>query len=209
MSDQIALLIPSLRPQNWPSVEANINATAPGAKAYFLGEKFPSYATAINAGWRMTDRPYVFTSDDDTVFSPGWAKAALACMAGDVRVVGSNDLHNPFVLLGKHSTHSLVDRRYIEEVGGVIDQGPGSFLFEYDHNYTDSEFVETARHRGVFVPCLDAVAEHMHPDFGGRVPDAVHERTRRHWVEDYDLFVERRPLWGGSDLEYPDPRNLL
>jgi hypothetical protein len=84
----------------------------------------------------------VFAGADDLNFQPGWDTAALALMDGWVQVVGTNDLLNPYVTAGLHATHYLVDRRYLDDVGGVVDQGPGSFLFDgYDHQYTDTEFI--------------------------------------------------------------------
>lgn len=199
--------MPSLRTHRWDAIRENLAATTSDATLYPLGAKYASYAQAINEGWRTVDEPYFFLAADDLVFNDGWLEAALAQMTGIARVVGSNDLHNPFVLDGKHATHSLVDRRYIEDVGGVIDQGPGSFLYPYDHGYTDSEFIETARYRGVFAPALDCVVEHLHPDFNGRQPDEVDARTRRKWRADFDIFESRRALWdsGGEELPYLAP----
>lgn len=198
MGSRCAVLIPSLRPHLWPEIRKNVKAT--GGAAYFLGDRYRSYSDAINQGWKRTSEPYVFLGADDLVFHEGWLDAALEVMRGDVRVVGTNDMHNPFVLAGKHSTHSLIDRRYVKQTGCVIDRDPGQILFPYRHQYTDSEMVETAIHRGVFAPCLDARVEHRHPDFGTRSPDEIDRRTRAHWREDFDLFMERRPLWHGDEF---------
>lgn len=192
----VAILVPSLRTSTWERITENVRDTAPGAEVVFLGEEYPTYAKAINAGWKLTDARYLFTSADDTVFSEGWLEACLEVMGDGVCVVGTNDLHNPYVLAGEHSTHTLFDREYIETLGAVIDEGPGSFLHEgYDHGYVDSEAVETARARGVFAPCLDAIAEHLHPAFGTRDVDDVTIRTRRRWHADWQLFMRRRRLW--------------
>ena len=66
----------------------------------------------------------MFAGADDLNFHPGWDTAALAVMDGWVQVVGTNDLLNPYVTAGLHATHYLVDRRYLDDVGGVVDQGP-------------------------------------------------------------------------------------
>ena len=210
----VAVIIPTMgRPDSIRRTIENLKETAPAARPHFVIEAddidsaeavgkrkhtagdFGTYARCINAGWRDCPERILMTSDDDCVYHAGWLPAALKLMKGDVRVVGTNDLGNPQVLAGEHSTHSLVDRRYIEQVGAVADEGPGSFMFEYDHNYTDAELIETAKARGVFAPCLDSVVEHIHPDYGGRDPDPTWEKTRRAVAQDYATFCERRHLW--------------
>lgn len=183
---------------------------------------FGTYGKAVNAGYVGTDEPMVMTSDDDCTYgkrlvlpsaddcryAPGWLEAALGMMKGAIRVVGTNDLHNPYVLAGEHSTHSLIDRVYIDEVGCVVDMEPGTIFYPYDHNYTDAELVETAKARGVFAPCLESVVEHIHPDFGGREPDDTWRKTRRAVSQDYNLFMARRRLWEHNpDLVYMPPRS--
>ena len=53
------------------------------------------------------------------MFSPGWLDAALAHDGPGIGVIGTNDLHNPAVLRGLHSTHSLVKRTYADLGGSV------------------------------------------------------------------------------------------
>jgi hypothetical protein len=203
-----AILIPSLREHLWDDILKNVAETC-DAKVLFLGEEYPSYATAVNAGWKQTEARYLMTSDDDTAYREGWLDKCLAEMGDGISVVGTNDLHNPFVLHGEHSTHSLFDRRYIEKVGATWDGGPGSFLHEgYDHNYTDSEAIEVARARKVFAPCLEAICEHRHFEWGMREQDGVTRRTRRRWHADWALFMERRQGWVDQlDIvhEYTEP----
>lgn len=150
---KVAIIVPTLgRPHRIAETIENVKETAPSARVHFVVEEtdtesvkalgkrkatvgdFGTYAKAINAGYLDCPEPVVMTSDDDCIYHDGWLEAALAEMQGHVRVVGTNDLHNPYVLAGVHSTHSLIDRRYIDEVGGVIDGLPGVILFEYDHN---------------------------------------------------------------------------
>lgn len=149
----VAILIPTLgRPHRIAEVVQNVEETAPSARVHFIAEEtdtetvaalkgikatigdFGTYGKAINAGYADCPERIVKTSDDDCIYHAGWLEAALAEMKGEIRVVGTNDLHNPYVLSGDHSTHSLIDRRYIDEVGGVVDGPPGVVMFEYDHN---------------------------------------------------------------------------
>lgn len=210
----VAILIPSLgRPDHIRKTIQNVAETAPGVRCHFILEEhdtesiqaldglkatigdFGTYGKCINAGYADSPEAVLMTSDDDCVYHDGWLDAALAEMKGEIRVVGTNDLHNPYVLSGDHSTHSLVDRRYLDEVGAVIDKGPGSFMFEYDHNYTDAELIETAKARGVFAPCLESIVEHIHPEFGGREADETWNKTRRAVQQDFEIFSKRRELW--------------
>jgi glycosyltransferase involved in cell wall biosynthesis len=155
-----------------------------------------NYAGAVNMAYRATDDPYLFTAADDLRFHPGWDIAALACMDDQTQVVGTADLLNPYVARGWHATHYLVDRTYLDTEGGVVDEGPGSFLPEcYDHNYTDTEFIGTAKARVRFSPCLDSVVEHMHALSGKGVRDVTAERTLRHYAADEALYDSRRELW--------------
>jgi hypothetical protein len=111
-------------------------------------------------------------------------------------VVGTNDLCNPYVSAGMHSTHSLVDRRYLDEVGGVVDAGPGSFLPTcFTHQFTDTEFIGTAKMRAVFAPCLDSVVEHLHWSLGLTPSDATTAKTIAHLDDDAALYDERKELW--------------
>ena len=97
----------------------------------------------------MADRgnPYVFTAADDVTFTPGWdveiLKVAERTGAG---MVGSNDQANPLVKRGRHSTHSLFSRVYIDSVGGTFFDGPGVVYAEcYDHQWIDTEAVRRRR----------------------------------------------------------------
>ncbi len=105
--------------------------------------------------------------------------AALAQMRDPVQVVGTNDLLNTDVLQGTHATHYLIDRRYIDQAGGVPGAPPGIVLFEgYGHNFTDTEFIAVARARGVFAPCLASVVEHVHFFAGKAEPRGTRHMPR-------------------------------
>jgi hypothetical protein len=114
-------------------------------------------------------------------------------MVDPIKVVGTNDLANPDVLAGSHATHYLVARDYA--TNGVVD-APGLMLYEgYDHNWTDTEFIETARHRGVFMPCLASVVEHRHWAWGKASMDETYSKGCRNERVDQMHFLERRALW--------------
>jgi hypothetical protein len=159
------------------------------------------YARKINHGVTVTKSPWLLQAGDDLRFHPGWDTAALAKDTGPhVGVIGTNDLGNPLVRQGRHSTHSLIRRTYIEELG-TIDE-PGKALHEgYWHCWVDNELVETAKHRRAYYAAGRSVVEHLHhiwPDGqGGRkgTDDATYRRGQKQYGLDARLFKRRRPLW--------------
>lgn len=162
-----------------------------------LNEGPKSYAGAINTGLAYSRGDYLFMGADDLDFHHGWDVEAMHTMLAlpTIKVVGTNDLLNEFVLNGWHSTHSLVDRRYLEDPGGVIGE-PGVALFEgYSHNYVDTEFIGTAKARSVFAPCLTSVVEHKHFTVGKSEKDETYEKGYLHLQEDHDLYQSRKHLW--------------
>lgn len=163
------------------------------------------YAGALNSGyWSVDVEPdvsgfsYVFAAADDLHFSDGWDEPALATFVAQpqIRVVGTNDLHNPYVLAGEHATAYLIDRRYIDLRGGVVDEPAGIVHCEkYNHNYADTEFIETAKVRGVFAPCLESVVEHLHPVWGCGDWDEGYRRSQQGMARDGEMFAHRQHLW--------------
>jgi hypothetical protein len=219
----VAILIPSYRrPASVARVAANLRAVTPGEgadwAAYVIAEaedpstvdaahaagldviinrRTPSYAGAINTAHKQLTSPILFTGADDLAFQPGWLDEALAVLDADptAQVVGTNDLCNPYVADGTHATHYLVRRGYLDDPGGCID-GPGRFLFEgYRHNFTDTEFIGTARARGVFQPCLSSIVEHLHYTTGKSVNDPTYEKGMVCYGDDQATYAAREPLW--------------
>lgn len=182
------------------AVEASDTASIEAAKdldaAVVINTYAASYAGAIQTAYEQVDADFYFTGADDVIFHHGWDAAALAHMDGWVMVVGTDDLLNPFVKAGSHATHYLVDRRYLDEFGGVVDGGPGSFLCQaYHHEFTDTEFIGTAKMRARFRPCFDSVVEHLHAFAGNGVIDDTALKTREHIEDDAATYDARRDLW--------------
>ena len=163
-----------------------------------LNTRTANYAGALNTAYEQSDNTWIFTGADDLVWSEGWDSICLSKTDNWFRVVGTNDLLNTHVLAGWHSTHSLVAREYLDMVGGVVDDGAGSFYPEcYDHNYCDTEFVNTAKMRGRWRPCLAAIVEHEHVTTGKVEADATYLRSIRHYDDDARLYEMRMSLWAG------------
>lgn len=154
------------------------------------------YARKMNHGFHQTDEPFVFLGADDLLFHPGWAERAVArWYETNCCVIGTNDMGNSRVTQGRHSTHSLVDRDYLE--CGTIDE-QGKVLHEgYQHNFVDDEFVHTAIWRSTYAQALDSMVEHLHPNWGKGAQDATYRKGMEHFNIDRRYYVNRQHLWGG------------
>lgn len=149
------------------------------------------YARKINAGYRHTKEPLLFLAADDLHFHPGWLEAATRHLAGTVEVVGTNDLGNPDCIAGTHSTHTLVTRRYVDELGTV--DSPGKVLHEaYPHEYVDVEFVETAKIRGAWSHAGDSIVEHLHPHWGKGDTDVLYAAHDDRMAAGRKIWRQRR-----------------
>lgn len=158
------------------------------------------FARKINLAYRETTERFIFQAADDVRFEPGWADEALR-VAEDTGagVTGTNDMANPLVKRGGHSTHSLIRRSYVDSPGASAD-GPGSVFSEaYGHQWCDNELVELAKARGQWAFAARAVVRHRHPIFDRTVPrDATYERGDLSAREDAALFRQRRRLWSAT-----------
>lgn len=158
------------------------------------------YQRKINAGFDATDEPLIFTGACDLNFHEGWLKRATACIEPGVGVVGTNDLANPRVLAGEHSTHSLITREYVERYGIRDEPGvdvPGKVLCElYPHEFCDDELIETARYRGALVHAQDSWVEHDHPNFRPAVrSDPLYARQHIRMRAGRPIYQQRKHLW--------------
>lgn len=155
------------------------------------------YARKMNMGYQLTTEPLVFLGADDVQYHDDWFVRAAARISSGVGVVGTNDLGNPRVMAGRHSTHSLIVRAYVEEFG-TIDE-PGQMLHEgYVHEYVDDELVHTAKHRNAYVHAGDSIVEHLHPHWGKAETDASYDEQSRRMAASIGHYRERQGAWGGS-----------
>lgn len=152
------------------------------------------YAIKINHGYRVTDEPYLFLGADDLEFHPGWFEAAV-CHFEDpaVGVVGTLDMANSRVTKGRHATHSLVARSYVD-AHGTID-GPGVLHEGYIHEFVDDEFIQTAMMRNAFRFEPESVVEHLHPMVGKAPMDELYAASRHRMRIDRGRYARRRRLW--------------
>jgi hypothetical protein len=185
-----------LEPHDVDSMRAAAKLGNPRVQTFVPTRMLGSYAKAINYAYCALPESfrYIFLAADDLNFYPGWLNACKSLMGDGVKVVGTNDLCNGMVTSGVHATHYLIDRAYLDEKSGTADR---SFpvLFEYDHNFTDTEFIETAKSRGAFAPCLEAVVEHRHHLTGKSEIDATYDKGAKHHDRDRQIYLSRKPLW--------------
>jgi hypothetical protein len=150
------------------------------------------FAKKINYGFTHSSEPWLFQAADDVRFTAGWDVYALAVAERLERgVIGTNDLGNPLVRRGMHSTHTLFSRSYIERYGGTVDRSGLVFSETYWHEYCDNEFVETAKARGQFAFSKRSVVEHFHPHWGKAEMDATYEKATRESRKDRELYMQR------------------
>jgi hypothetical protein len=219
VSADLVILVPMLgRPHRVQPLLASTDATVPKARVLFClsphdkavldevdraGREWLTvpwaargdYARKINAGYRHTTEPHIFTGADDLQFHPGWYEAATAHLRPGIGVVGTNDLGSPRVIAGDHATHSLVTREYADR-HGTIDQ-PGAILCEaYWHEFVDDELVGTAKRRGAFAMALDSKVAHLHPNWDPSIPiDGLYAQQQTRMRASRPLYQRRRQLW--------------
>lgn len=217
----VAVIVPVMRrPQNAAPFMESLRATTPGATAYavcddddietrqawaeagavVLAADVPgqpgTFAQKVNTAYRATTEPWMLLVGDDVRFYPDWLKWALLGVQSHVGVVGTNDLANPRVAAGHHTTHPLVRRSYVDEVGASWD-GPGIVCHEgYGHWYVDDELVAVAKQRGAWRMALNSVVEHLHPIFGKGEDDEVYQLGQSRAAADRATFEKRLTEYG-------------
>jgi hypothetical protein len=181
-----------------PNDKAEIDAIEAAGGDYIVAGWEPEagdYAKKINLAVRRTKEPWILMGADDICFCPNWSDIALrVAEQSGARVIGTNDVANPRVMNGSHSTHPLVARSYIEEYG-TIDRKGIMLCEEYDHNYVDDELVWTAKARGEWAFAKEAEVPHSHPDWGTAPWDDTYTKGKAHFHEDQQLFTQRSVLW--------------
>lgn len=191
-----------------PNDEEEIRAVDETGADYLVVEFPPGpgdYARKIQAGYESVGEegaPLVLLAADDLIFHPGWLETVEAVADRyDVGVIGTNDLANPSVLRGAHSTHPVVRRCYIDRRGGVAGSPGTVYSDAYTHNYVDNELVATAIARGCYHHAFDAILEHRHPLWRTAPDDETYRLGQQHAARDARLFESRRHLWERERVE--------
>lgn len=217
-----AVIVPVLaRPQNAQPLVDSFKASGVDADLYFVASSSDTdevnacwdtdavtitldrppgpadYSAKIQAGYEATEEPLVLLAADDLIFHPGWLEAVEKIADEyDCGVIGTNDMANPLVKRGLHSTHPVVRRCYIDRYGGVVGEPGTVYHAGYDHQWCDVELVETAKARGCYAHAHDAIVEHRHPLYDRKVAsDATYKKGQAKGSEDRRLYESRRHLW--------------
>ncbi len=191
---KVDIVIPTIRDDEFmkPMLES-IEKNTPKESYNIILVRGMKYAQAINHYYNnlRTGAEYMVIGSDDLVFHPNWFEEAVKSGAD---VVGPNDLHNPMVMNGQTATHFVVKMSYLDEKGGTFD---GSFpvMFEYNHNFCDTEFVTVAKYRGCFQYVPECVIEHNHPIWSGRKKDKVDEKNQSLIKIDEKTYYDRMDLF--------------
>ncbi len=183
-----------------PGDDAQIDACeATGADVWVAG--WPAghgdFAKKVNLASYSSDEPWLFQAADDVRFQPGWDTALMACHdRTGALVIGTQDGGNPEVKRGRHSTHTLVARSYVDDPGASMD-GPGTVFSEaYGHQYCDLELVEVAKRRGVWAFCHEARVIHQHPYWvKGVETDATYHKGFDAARLDRLIYARRTVMW--------------
>ena len=215
-TEEVAVLVPVMkRPGNAAPFMRSLRASTGLAKVYAIadhddlatiaawrkagatvlphdfGGRPGTFAQKVNAGFRASAEPWVLIVGDDVTFHPGWLDQAMAVKVNATMVVGTNDLGNPRVTSGKHATHLLLRRAYVNLRGASWD-GPGVLAHEgYRHWYVDDEIVTTAKQRGVWAMALGSIIEHQHPAWGKAEMDDTYRLGMKSAEVDQRLFKKR------------------
>ena len=152
------------------------------------------FAKKINTAFRETESEWVFQGATDISFSENWDMHALKVAERGFRVIGTNDLHNPAVVRGLHSTHTLFARSYVEERPATVDESDPVFWEGYDHQFCDMELVEVAKRRKEWASAKRAVVEHFHPHWGNAERDKTYIKAMRSTNRDRRLYMQRMGL---------------
>jgi glycosyltransferase involved in cell wall biosynthesis len=170
---------------------------AAGADLVVNFDERRSFAVKANLGYRSTTEPWLLFCGDDVVFCPGWLEAALSAAGEHFHLVATNDLLNGAVMVGRHATHPLIRRSWIDSHGASWD-GPGVVAHEgYGHWFVDNEWSMVALQAGVFRFAPAAVVEHRHHLNGGAEHDEVYRHGEVTSATDSALFNERARRHGG------------
>lgn len=155
------------------------------------------FARKTNWGYAITSEPFVFCGADDLTFTEGWDVEALrVAEETGAGVIGTWDGANPATMAGKHSTHPLVRRSYIEECGGTIDDSGAIYCELYDHQCVDNELIELARTRNRWAFAEHSKIIHHHPIYDRSVKmDATYTKALAKGRDDISLFMRRRRMW--------------
>jgi len=224
MTNKIAIIIPTRgRPERVAKLLDNIEKTTTEPYAVYFGvdpddiatkaackalnanmviNATPSkYGPTINNCYHKTAEPFLMLAADDVEFTKGWDTDMLKVMENPkIGIVGHID-NWPISKTGKHGSHLLVRRSYIQTHSGVEDEPDVIYSSAYNHYNTDIETEQTAMKRGAFA-MSDALIHHHHWCNGEAVKDETYTVAQRdNMRHDNDVYNQRRHRFEQWHLE--------
>jgi GT2 family glycosyltransferase len=212
----IAVIVPVLRrPQNVAPLVESFEATSRTSHLYFVADhddvdelwaiyntdhtpiinhsNVGTFAVKCNLGYRETydsNEPWLLFIGDDVHFHDGWEEGAFREDDGS-SFISTNDLSNKAVMEGRHATHPIIRRQWLDEHGASWD-GPGTVTHQgYRHWYVDNEWTTVAQQAGEFRFAPDCKIEHMHPIYKKGADDAIYRLGQSHSKHDGELWKAR------------------
>lgn len=167
------------------------------ASAEYVLTQAVSWPRKINEAYlRFRDEcDWVLFGADDIDFHEGWWDETKPFRdIPELSVIGTNDLGNPRVIAGDHTTHALVRSSYL----GTVDDPHAIVHTGYRHWCVDDEFLWTAKLRGVWAFCPTAIIEHLHPYWKKGKWDSTYAQGELNAKKDMRLWAQRAPLLGLS-----------
>lgn len=154
------------------------------------------YPRKMNYGYNLTAGEYMLLGSDDITFHDEWDVRVLeVAEATGAGVIGTNDMANRHVMKGQFSTHALVRRSYVEEMGASLD-GPNILISEsYDHNYCDRELCALAQARKTWAFAPESRIQHRHPLWRTTEDDSTYQKGRKSANHDHETFFMRCVNW--------------
>lgn len=154
----------------------------------------------INHGVSQITADWYLCAADDIRFTEGWWDATAELRSDpSVGVIGTNDSAtgqgNPRVAVGEHTCHPLLRGSYIRD-RGTIDVAGQAVYPGYRHWFVDDELVWTAKQRGAWAYCREAVIEHLHPYWGYGELDDTYRAGEANAQADGELWRQRAKLLG-------------
>jgi hypothetical protein len=164
---------------------------AEGAQV-IVSDRGHTFAQKANCAYEQTGNGWLVLVGDDVLFRPGWWDHALhTARVTSAGLVSTNDLLQPAVMNGEHSTHPVISREYVK-VSGASWDGPGSLCHEgYRHCFVDNEWSTKARQDGAFAYSPGSVIEHLHPLAGKGERDEVYRKGMSNHDRDQRLWEKR------------------
>ena len=178
-------------------------AACKDAKANFvIGSPSDKYGKKINTAYHQTIEPFLMLAADDVEFTPGWDKTMMAQFDDPkIGIVGHYD--NWLIgQTGKHGSHLLVRRAYIQKFSGVEDEENTIYSTQYFHYNTDIETEQTAMKRGAFA-MSKAIIYHHHWVNGESQKDATYTQAfNENMDHDNKIFNQRRHRFEQFNLDF-------